>query len=164
MAIIVGTSITSLGAGGLAPARGQAIRGSHWRAVQSNEHYARARLRELWAWGDGYTTTSASYAVVADEIPIRLSKSSTAALQMEVIGDNIRVQLVEAAAGPGGIVTITAVAGPTSASLASSVTGGSIASDGTTYVRINARVDTAGTGILTAVRLYEVAHTAGTIT
>lgn len=163
MAIVVGTSITSLGDGGAAASRGQAIRGSHIRAIQSNEHYGRAKLRQLWTWGDGYTTTSTSYASVADDVPIHLSKSSSAALLLEIIGDNIRCQIVEAASGPGGILTITAVAGPTSAVLSSSFSGGSIASDGTTYVRISARVDTAGTGTLTAVRLYEVTHDASTI-
>lgn len=164
MAVVVGTSITGLGDGGASPSRGQTIRGSHFRGVQSNEHYARAKLRQLWTWGDGYSTTSTSYAVVADEIPIHLSASSSDALLLEIIGDNIRCQVVEAAAGPGGIVTITAAAGPTSAVLASSFSGGSISSDSTTYVRINARADAAGTGTLTAVRLYEVTHDSSTIT
>lgn len=164
MAIVVGTSITSLGAGGAAASRGQSIRGSHIRALQANEHYGRAKLRQLWTWGDGYTTTSTSYGVVADEIPIHLSASSSDELLLEIVGDNIRCQVVEAAAGPGGIVTISAASGPTSAVLSSPFSGGSISSDGTTYVRINARVDTAGTGTLTAVRLYEVAHDAASIT
>lgn len=162
--MIVGTSLTGLGDGGASPSRGQSIRGSHFRALQSNEHAGRAKLRQLWTWGDGYTTTSTSYTVIADEIPIHLSASSSEELLVEIIGDNIRCQVVEGASGPGGIVTITAAAGPISAVLASPFSGGAIASDGTTHVRIAARVDTAGTGQLTSVRLYEVTHDSTSIT
>lgn len=162
MAVVVGTSLTNPGTGGAAVARGQSIRGLHFRAVQSNEHYARAKLRTLWTWGDGIGLASTSYGVIASEVPIHLSLSSTANLLMEVIGTNCRVQVVEAAAGPGGIVTIPA--GPTSAVLGSPFSGGGIASDTTTYIRIAARVDTAGVGQLYAVRLYEVPPTSANIT
>ena len=165
MAVVVGTAFQGLQTGGEAASVGQPIRGTHWRRVESDEHMSRAKLRKLWSWGDGFTTTSGSYATVADEVPIRLSKSSSASIQVTIIGDNIDVLVVEAAAGPGGVISITAAAGPTSASLASAASGGGLASDTTTHIRFSAkRNGGSGTGELTAVIVHEVTHDSTTIT
>lgn len=165
MAVVIGTSQDGLPAGGEAPAQGQPIRGDHLRRIASDEHMARAKLRKIWGWGDGASTTSDSYTSVANDVPIRFSKSSSEAFQVVVLGDNVDVLITEGASGAGGVISITAGAGPTSATLSSDATGGGVSSDATSYIRISIKRNAAsGTGILTALLVYEVTHDSSTIT
>lgn len=165
MAITIGTTFATLGEGGAATSQGQPIRGSNWRTLIANEHFVRARQRELGGIAYEYTTTTSSPSwdtVLTWEA--RLSENSSEDVRMEIYGQNVDVRLsitdgvdtVQATASVGG----TEGAATTSAMTAAPVDGGV---DALLTFTMEVR-SSSGTATLKSARVYEQPHSTSTIT
>lgn len=164
MSVTIGTSLQSLGTGADLPAEGVAIRGSHWRTLASNIHYVRSRLPPILSHCREETVTSATY-VTLIEWEGRLSANSSETVQLEVFGVQVDVRLTvtDGVDTTNGVVSIGGTEG--SASLGTALTAAPLSGGAGDLLTFTVEVKTSSSpGTLRGLRVYEVTHTAATIT
>jgi len=161
MTVTVGTSFAAL----TAPIRtGQAIRGDQWRELASNVHFVRSRLPYLADFTREETITSATYVTLL-EWEGRLSANSSETVQLEVFGVQVDVRLTvtDGVDTTNGVVSIGGTEG--SATLGTALTAAPILGGAGDLLTFTVEVKTSSSpGTLRGLRVYEVTHTAATLT
>lgn len=164
MAVTINSSLTGFGTVTDLPQQGTAIRGLHWRTIAGNVHMVRARLPDLGGFFVESTQSSATYEDLLTW-QARLSANSSETVQLEVWGQNIDVKLtitdgVDSVNGTASVGGTEGSATLNTALTAAPLSGG--AGDLLTFT-LEWRASS-GTATLNAARVFEVRHTAATLT